>query len=599
MKKFFYYFLILGIIAVMLPGCTKDDAEEEVVENTTDNTDDDTADGTDDSEDDEEEEEEVTGGVNNNTDGSGTYTFESEDEGDDDDILANSKFERWITVTYSSEGATIDGDNAGLVTVQGNYVTVNNTGSEKIVYELKGSASNGYFKLYSEKKQVIYLNGLDLTYKHGAAINNQSKKRTFVLVEGTNTLADGSSYSTTPEDEDEKAAFFSEAQLIFSGTGTLDVNAKGKAGITSDDYVRFMSSPTITVSSSAGHGVRGKEAIIVTNGTVNSSTSASMKKAFTSDSLVLFDGGVTTLKVTGAAAYDDEDAEYTGTAGIKADMLFRMNGGELNITNSGCGGKGISCDDKGEINGGTINITVTGSNYTEGDVSAKGVKIDGDLDITGGVMNISASAHEALECKGNMNISGGEIYAISSDDAINSAGDLTVTGGYVYAHSSGNDGMDANGDFYIKGGVVMATGTGGAELALDANTEGGAKLYIMGGTLITFGGLENGASLSQPIVTASWSKNTKYALYDGSTLLCAFTAPSAGNSGMIISHGNLKSGSSYTLKSGVTISGGTSYLEGAYVEGATVSGGNSTSLTATTTYSGGGPGGGGFPGGRW
>ena len=70
-----------------------------------------------------------------------------------------------------------------------------------------------------------------------------------MVVKGSNTLSDGASYTTTPEDEDEKAAFFSEGQLVFSGDGSLTVHATGKAGITSDDYVRFMAAPTVKVTS--------------------------------------------------------------------------------------------------------------------------------------------------------------------------------------------------------------------------------------------------------------------------------------------------------------------------------------------------------------
>ena len=102
---------------------------------------------------------------------------------------------------------------------------------------------NGSFTLSSSKKQAVWLSGVSITSRTGAAINNQSGKRTFVFVEGSNTLSDSSSaaYSTTG-DTDMKGVFFSEGQLLFSGNGTLTVNAdnaKSKSGIVSDDYVRF------------------------------------------------------------------------------------------------------------------------------------------------------------------------------------------------------------------------------------------------------------------------------------------------------------------------------------------------------------------------
>ena len=495
------------------------------------------------------------------------YTGYEDSADSSDDNIANTSFDRTITIVFSTSGnATVTGDN-GYVSVSGNDVTANNTGSEKIMYVLQGATDDGFFKLYSSKKQAIKLDGVSITNKGGAAINNQSGKRTFVVVEGNNTLKDASSYSDEISSEDMKAAFFSEGQLVFSGSGTLNVTATGKAGITSDDYLRFMSGPTIKVNSSAGNVLRGKDAIIVSGGTIEASASAAMKKGFSSDSLVLFEGGNTTIKVTGGTAYDDEDKEYTGSAGIKADKMFVMNDGTLTISNSGQGGKGIRCNGNAYFNGGKI--------YA------------------------SASGHEAIESKNKIEISGGEVYAYASDDAINAAGDFTISGGYVCGLSTGNDGMDSNGNFYIKGGVVLAGGSTSPEVALDANTEARKQLYLEGGTLIAFGPLENGASISQALVSSSRTANTNYALYDGTTLLCAFKTPASTikGSGLIVSHSSMKSGSKYSLYSGVSITGAAEKLEGLYFEGGSVSGGSKTELTASMTASSTSGGGGGFPGG--
>ena len=533
-----------------------------------------------------------------------SYNFGDTDTSDDN--IANTTFDRVISIVFGGSQATVTGDEKGIVTVNGNRVTVNNTTKETIVYDLSGTATDGCFKLYSSKKQAIRLSGLGLANPSGAAINNQSKKRTFVIVEGSNALADGTSYTETPESEDEKAAFFSEGQLIFCGGGSLVVKAKGKAGITSDDYVRFMSSPTVKVTSSAGHAVRGKDAIIVTAGEITAATSADMKKGFTSDSLVRFEGGKTVISVTGSAAYDSEDAEYTGTAGVKADILFEMIDGSLNIFNSGKGGKGISGDAEGWFKGGTVTVNTTGANYGQSNnngfgpggrpgqtstssddnsVSAKGIKFDGNLYFEGGTVNVTCKSHEGIESKGTLTVSGGNIFSYSSDDAINSAGDMTISGGYVCAISTGNDGLDANGNCYIRGGVVYAVGSGGAEVAIDANTEEGKKLYIQGGTVVAIGGLERGAQLSQSCYSASsWNKNAWYALYNGSEAALAFKAPASGGSGLVVSTAGTPS-----LKSGVTVTGGSEILGGYAVSGASVSGGSNVKLSTYTANSGFGP----------
>ena len=527
----------------------------------------------------------------------------------DDDNVTNTTFARTVKVAFSGGGATVTGATADFTVVtDGAGVTITNNGSEAVIYELSGTSTDGYFKLYSTRKQEILLNGLTLTNKKGAAINNQSHKRTFVVVKGTNTLADGASYTQTPSDEDEKAAFFSEGQLVFSGDGTLTVNATGKAGITSDDYVRFMAAPTVKVTSSAGHGVRGKESIIVSDGTVDVNVSGTGKKGFSSDTLVYIGGGVTTIKTTGSAG--EVDGELTGVAGIKADLRFEMVDGVLNVTSTGTGAKGISGDNVAYFKGGTVTVDVSGANYgtsssgggfgpggghggwpgggqgssssSDNSVASKGIKFDGNLYITGGKITAKSAKHEALEAKGVIQVTGGEVYAWSSDDAINAGGDFTIDGGAVYAQSTGNDGLDANGNFYIKGGIVFALGSGGAELAVDANSEAQKKLYVTGGTIIAVGGLESGASLSQTCWSAGTVKaNTAYALYDkDGKVLGAFKTPSTGNLTLVLSAPSLDS-----VKYGVTVSGGTALFNGAYTDGATVSGGSGCNLSA---YSGGG-----------
>ena len=547
-----------------------------------------------------------------NTDDSAGASIETDK---DDDNVANTTFARTVKVTFSGGSATVTGATADFTVVtDGAGVTITNNGSEAVIYELSGTSTDGYFKLYSTKKQEILLNGLTLTNKQGAAINNQSHKRTFVVVKGTNTLSDGASYTQTPSDEDEKAAFFSEGQLVFSGDGTLTVNSTGKAGITSDDYVRFMAAPTVKVTSSAGHGVRGKESIIVSDGTLDVNVSGTGKKGFSSDTLVYIGGGVTTIKTSGSAG--DVDGELTGVAGIKADLRFEMVDGVLSVTSTGTGAKGISGDNVAYFKGGTVTVDVSGANYgtsssggfgpggghggwgggqsssSDNSVASKGIKFDGNLYISGGKITAKSAKHEAIEAKGVIQVTGGEVYAYSSDDAINAGGDFTIDGGAVYAQSTGNDALDANGNLYIKDGIVYTLGSGGAELAVDANSEAQKKLYLTGGIVIAVGGLENGASLSQACWSAGTVKaNTAYALYDkDGKVLGAFKTPSTGNLTLVLSAPSLNS-----VKYGVTVSGGTTLFNGAYMENATVSGGSGCNLSTYT--GGGGPGGhGGFGG---
>ena len=147
--------------------------------------------------------------------------------------------------------------------------------------------------------------------------------------------------------------------------------------------------------------------------------------------------------------------------------------------------------------------------------------------------------------------------------------------------------------------MVYAIGTSTPEVAIDANSEEQKKLYVTGGTIIAIGGLESGAQLTQSCYQASsWSKNTWYAMTVGSETF-VFKTPSSGGNTLVVS-----GASQPTLKSGVTVSGGTSIFDGVAYTGASFTGGSNVTLSSYTGgggfpggWPGGGPGGGG-PGGR-
>lgn len=481
------------------------------------------------------------------------------DSNDSDDDISEMVFAQTVDVVFSnSDGATVMGDNDDFtVEVTGNDVTIVYSGDEYVMYRLSGATNDGFFKLYSAKKQGITLDDVAITNPNGAAINVQGTptepnkgKRTFVVLKGDSKLADGTSYTDTPSGEDEKAVLFGEGQFVFSGTGSLTVTATGKSGIVSDDYV---------------HVVEGSL-------TVNVSSSATVS-------------GSDTLK----------------PVCVRGKDYVKITDGTLSLTSTGTGGKGMSSDGNGYFNGGTVVVTVTGSNFgssggggfpggggnnSSNGVSAKGMKFDGNLVFKGSHVVVNCTAHEGIEAKGTLSVSAGEVYGHSqSDDAINSGGDFTISGGRVCAYSQGNDGLDANGNCYIKGGVVYVIGTSSPEVAVDANSEGGYKLYLTGGTLVAIGGLESGSSLSQSCYSASsWTPNTWYGLTVGATT-CAFKTPSSGGTPLVVSGESTPS-----LLSGVSVTEGTACFEGLFYANAEVSGGTSVSLSS---YSGGNGGGGG------
>ena len=527
----------------------------------------------------------------------------------DDDYIENTTFDKTITVTFSQSGnASVSGDESGIVSINGNDVIATNNTDLVIKYVLTGETSDGFFKLYSTKKQAIVLNSVSITNPDGAAINNQSKKRTFIVLnDGTkNYLTDGANYSDATDSEDMKGCFFSEGQLIFSGSGYLEVDANCKAGIRSDDYVRTMPKANIWVDASSGNGIRGNEAVIMTGGVVNINVTGTADKGISTDGEVRIEGGRTTIFTSGGYEYDSDENDYSACSGIKADSVININGGELNIKSTGTGGKGLNCDDEININDGVVRIITTGKRQkdSKGSVSPKGIKADGKINVSGGQTQVrlegTGDGTEGIESKSEIHIEAGTVESYSYDDAINSAGNLYIDGGYVYARSYNNDAIDANKNLYINGGVVIAEGAGQPECGLDAAEQ--YKAYINGGTVIAIGGGMQAidSSSKQASIAISASMGMKVGILDGSKAILAYTTPSSNcGTALMISSPSFKSGSSYTLRAGCEVSGGTSFYN--LTTGCTIgSGSQSLDVTASTAVNGsmgGGMGGGGNMGG--
>ena len=490
------------------------------------------------------------------------------DENDEsyEDYVEHSSFSETVSIVYADNEATVSTLPDGVeATVDGAGVIINST-IAGVAYELKGSSSNGYFKIYSEKKFHLTLNGVSLTNPTGAAINIQSGKRVFVtLADGTsNSLVDGSSYNT-PDDEDEKGTFFSEGQLVFNGKGSLEVTGNKKHGIVSDDYIRFRTGTNIYITASNGHGIKANDYVAIGGGVLNIEVSGTAKKGISSDGYVLVSGGRTTILTSGDGEYDEDEDDVSGAAGIKADLYFQMEGGQLNIKSTGAGGKGINTDGEIIINDGDIQVITTGQTFTYSsdlDSKAKGIKSDTDVTVNGGTIKIKTTGgegSEGLEAKGVMNINGGEIEIATYDDCINSAGDMYLNGGYIYAFATNNDAIDSNGNLYIKGGVIVALGASGAECAIDAAE--GKNIYITGGTVVGVGGSNASypaSSSSQMSIAfqASVSTGSTLTVADGSDAILSFTIKRGYQSGLyLISSPDFKNGTSYTVYSGSSVSG--------------------------------------------
>ncbi|MCP9754666.1 carbohydrate-binding domain-containing protein [Lacihabitans sp. CCS-44] len=459
-----------------------------------------------------------------------------------------------VVINYAGTSAAISNpyQNDGVaITLSGADVTVKSTNvSKEIVYLLSGNATKGSFKIYSEYRYNITLKGASITNSIGPAINIQSaKKGTINILAGTtNNLVDGVTYATNIEDQ--KGAFFSEGQLSFMGTGTLNVTGNNKHGIVADDYIAIsesniniksavkdgihandyflMDNGTVTVTSS-GDGIVAEEGYVALNGgtiTVNSVDDGISAPYSGTDATitpyVLIKGGKITVNTSGEKGNALKSQSYTtistidaitlavsgkGSKGIKTGGDFTINAGTVKITNTGAAyynttdadiaaPAGINCDKNLKINGGDLTITCTGQ-------GGKGINVDGTATVGGGTTNITASGAKftyssslTSEAKGFKSdgafvMNNGELNISATDDGLKSAASITVNNGTINVTKS-YEGMESI-FININGGVTNLTasndGINTSYGTVSGGTESndGSSLTVSGGVLIVTG----------------------------------------------------------------------------------------------------------------
>ena len=424
-----------------------------------------------------------------------------------------------IVNPFAFEGVT--------VTKSGADVVVTSTTESEITYQLTGTTSTGSFKVYSDKKFALNLNSVSITNDNGAAINIQSGKKCTVNLSGTSTLVDASSY-TAVSGEDQKGCFFSEGQIIFTGTGTLNVTGNYKHGICSDDYIdiqggtvnivkaasdgirvndyflmtdgKFTASATgdgidgdagyiqidggtmeITVSTADTKGIKCDSVITVNGGNITLTVPAAQGKGFKTKQSMTVNGGTITANMTGDVAIVSNDPSYC--TAIKTDVDFVQTNGTINITHSGAGGRGISADANVNLKGGNLTVTVTGGNGTYTNTSGVTdnyaptcVSADGNVNVAGTkvTLNVKANSAKGFKSDKNTTISGGTI-----------TGTLTGSSVVVNYDPSHCTLIKCDGNYTQNGGTINAThsGVGGKGISVD-----GIATFNSGNVTITTSG---------------------------------------------------------------------------------------------------------------
>lgn len=331
------------------------------------------------------------------------------DEADEayNDYVENTSWDQVIEIQYSGDMVTVNGSVPGVtVSNSGAHVVVMNM-SGPVQFIVSGKTADGSLKFYGDKRFQVLLNNIDMTNPHGAAINNQGSKSMYVvLADGTtNHLQDGQEY-TMVDDEDQKAALFSEGQIILSGKGRLNINATGRGGLRSDDYIRVRPGVNIHISSTALDGLRANDGIILDGGVINIETTGTGAKGVRSGGPMTVNGGRLIAISNGDTRITDENdlTDTTACAALYCDTLLTVNGGTLKLKATGDGGKGLNAKWDVNITGGQFIAVATGTRDIK---KPKGVKIDRNLNVTGGYFYTYSRRSDPLDVSGTTQVAPG------------------------------------------------------------------------------------------------------------------------------------------------------------------------------------------------
>lgn len=530
-------------------------------------------------------------------------------------------------ITLNGTSAKCD-DSA--VSINGTTITLSAEGT----YIISGTLANGQIIIdagKSDKLQLV-LDNADISCDTSAAIYVRNADKVFL------TLAAGSenTLSTTGgfiaiDDNNIDGVIFSKDDLTLNGSGTLTVNSATGHGIVSKDDL-VITSGTYFIDT-ASHGLAGKDSVRILDGTYTliigkdgihaentedtslgyiyiaggSFDISAQADGLDAGSILQVDDGSFDITTGGGSAnasthadgsfnedwggwgrgrggmeqqtQNNNTAEQTDAAsqadtagqaddtvsssakGLKAETLLLVNSGMFNIDSS---------DDALHTNG---NLAICGGTF-EISTGDDGMHADTQLVIDGGTINISKS-YEGIEGM-TIDINGGDISLVASDDGLNAAGGndqsslngrpgqdnfsqsdnvyIRITGGTLSIDASG-DGIDSNGNLYITGGETYVCGpTSSADGALDYD----GQATISGGILVAVGASGMAQNLSDAQNQGVILVNTAQDQTAGSTVtlsdshgktLISYT-PSKQYSSVVISCPGITEGADYELTTG-------------------------------------------------
>ena len=547
--------------------------------------------------------------------------------------------ERDKKVEYDANKAVTIQLNGSSATASSNSVQINGSTviiKEEATYVISGSLKGMLVVDAPDTAKVqLVLNGVDITSEASAALYILEADKVFVTLLGgtTNALANGGSF-TAIDDNNIDGALFSKQDLTLNGSGSLTVTSPAGHGIVcKDDLV--ITGGTYVVNS-ASHGIdandsvrvadanitidAGKDAIhcensddtakgfvYISGGTIKAEAegdgiAASAYMQIESGTIDLLVGGGSE---NGSKAHSDHFGGFMGggPGGGRPGGMGPGNSQTTEAEENSTSMKGLKSANSMLISGGSITInsaddaihsdvslTINGGTFTiaSGDDA---IHAEDTLTVTAGKIDISES-YEGLEAL-HIDVRGGDIKLVASDDGLNAAGgtdqsgteggrdgmfgggpggmgggrpggggfggmsgnsngSIKVSGGNLYINSSG-DGMDANGTLEISGGYTVVVGpTQGDTATLDYDKSG----IITGGTFIGTGAAGMAQSFSDSdqgviaLQVGNQSAGTQIILKDKNGYTIFAHTPELNFAVVILSSPELVKGETYTITVG-------------------------------------------------
>ena len=251
-------------------------------------------------------------------------------------------------IVFTEEGVTSVGKKEVRITDVNGRKTV--TITDKGKYLVSGTCSNGQIIINADKDKDVrlVLNGLNLTCPDSAVIyGRQCDKLIITTISGTeNTLSVPN--DIVYDDEEKKnpdACIFVKDDLVFNGTGTLNIKAAKSEGIHSTDSIKLVLG-NINVES-GDRGIRGKKFIAVKEAKINIKSDADALRTTAEDDpekgYIVIQGGSISIETT--------------SEGIQATGDIQITGGTLDISASGKKSNAMKSDRAVYIENATVTVS--------------------------------------------------------------------------------------------------------------------------------------------------------------------------------------------------------------------------------------------------